>query len=74
MVPWRDEAKKVHVLRNATMNRGVTEDLLPQSTPETLFKDIVKLLGYFGDPTIHAIHRDLRKKLDGKSTHKIFVT
>lgn len=56
------------------MNRGVTEDLLPQSTPETLFKDIVKLLGYFGDPTIHAIHRDLRKKLDGKSTHKIFVT
>jgi len=70
VVPWRDEAQGLPILRKATMNRGVTEDPLPQTTFETIFKDVIKLSGYFGDPTIHAIRRDLGKELDSKSAHK----
>ncbi len=69
MVPWRDEVKRLPILRNATIDGGVTEDPLPQSTFERIFKDIIKSSGYFGDATIHAIRRDLGKKLDGKLTH-----
>lgn len=53
------------------MAKGVTKDPLSQSTFETIFKDIVKLSGYFGDATIHAIRRDLGKKLDGELTSSV---
>jgi len=29
VVPWRDKVQGLLILRKATMNRGVTEDLLP---------------------------------------------
>lgn len=71
VIPWRPEAQGLPILRNATMAKGVTKDPLSQSTFETIFKDIVKLSGYFGDATIHAIRRDLGKKLDGELTSSV---
>ena len=63
---WKDELLQTPIIRNATKQHSVTYELLPKATFETILKSILKLSGYFGTPTIHAIHRVLGKKLDGK--------
>lgn len=63
---WKDEALQLPILRNATKADGVTNEPLPQATFERILKSVLKLSGYFGTATIHAIRRSLGKKLDGK--------
>ena len=63
---WKDELLQTPIIRNATKQYGVTDEPLPKATFETILKSVLKLSGYFGTPTIHAIRRALGKKLDGK--------
>jgi len=52
------------------MQRGVTEEPLPKSTFDRIFKSMLKLSGYFGIAIVHAIRRYLLKKLNGKWSWK----
>lgn len=59
---WKDEVLQLPILRKATKPDGVVNQRLPEAT----FERVLKLLGYFGTGTIHAIRRSLGKKVDGK--------
>ena len=63
---WKDELLQMPIIRNAIKQHGVTDAPLPKATFETILKSVLKLSGYFGTPTIHAIRRALGKKLDGE--------
>lgn len=63
---WNDSLKGLPILRNATMQQGVSEEPLSKKTFDHIVKSVFKLLGYFGQATVHAIRRYLSKKVNGK--------
>lgn len=63
---WNDSVEALPILRNATMQHGVTEEPLPKRTFDRILKSVLNLSGYFGNTTIHAIRRYLGKKVNGK--------
>lgn len=63
---WTDAAKGLPVLRNATMQQGVSEQPLSKKTFDRIIKSVLNLSGYFGNATVHAIRRYLGKKVNGK--------
>ncbi len=54
------------ILRNATMQQGVTDKPLPKRTFDRILKSVLNLSGYFGNATVHAIRRCLGKKVNGQ--------
>ena len=63
---WNDSVRALPILRNATMQRGITEEPLPKRTFDRTLKSVLELSGYFGNATVHAIRRFLGKKVNGK--------
>lgn len=64
---WKNDAiEALPILRNATMQHGVTEEPLPKRTFDRILKSVFTLSGYFGNATVHAIRRYLGKKVNGK--------
>ena len=61
-----DSAKRVPVLRNATMQQGFSEEPISKKTFDRIIKSVLNLSGYFGSATVHAIRRYLGKKVNGK--------
>lgn len=65
---WTDAAKCLPILRNATMQQGVSEQPLSKKTFERIIKSVLNLSGYFGNTTVHAIRRYLGKKVNERYT------
>ena len=63
---WNDSAEALTMLRNATMQHGVTEEPLPERIFDHILKSVLILLGYLGNATVHAIRRYLGKKVNSK--------
>lgn len=63
---WNDSVMNLPILRNATMQHGVSEEPLPKRTFDRIFKAGLQRSGYFGKATVHAIRRFLAKKVNGK--------
>ncbi|MCJ1359649.1 MAG: hypothetical protein MMC33_009651, partial [Icmadophila ericetorum] len=61
---WTDSVKSLPVLRNATMQHGVSTEPLSKQTFDRIIKSVFKLSGYFGHATVHAIRRYLGKKVN----------
>lgn len=61
-----EEVLQLPILRKATKAHGVTNEALPKATFEGILNSVIKLSGYFGTATVHAIRRALGKKVDGK--------
>ena len=66
LLRWNDSTLRSPILRNATMQNGVSEDPLPKKTFDRIFKAVLERSGYFGKATVHAIRRYLGKKVNGK--------
>ena len=64
---WRESAKYLPILRNATKTKGVTKEPLPRKTLERIVKSALTTSGFFGEATIHVIRRYLGKQVHGKS-------
>lgn len=64
---WTDDAEHRPILRDATMQHGVSEKPLSKTVFSRIMRSVLRLSGFFGDPTVHAIRRYLGKKIDGKS-------
>ena len=58
--------KHLPLLRNATMQHGVSTEPLSKKTFDRIIKSVFKLSGYFDHATVHAIRRYLGKKVNGK--------
>lgn len=63
---WADGIDDLPIFRNATPDNGVTEEPLSKYMFDSIVKSVLKLSGFFGDVTIHAIRRYLGKRIDGK--------
>jgi hypothetical protein len=63
---WKDSVKGLPILRNATLEKGVSEEPLPKATFERIVRSVMRISGYFGFVTVHAIRRYVGKKLNGK--------
>ncbi|KAI9773208.1 MAG: hypothetical protein M1839_002216 [Geoglossum umbratile] len=65
---WEDAVKNLPILRNATLQKGVSETPLPRVTFERIVRSVMRMSGYFGYATVHAIRRYLGKKLNERYT------
>ncbi len=63
---WKDSAKYLPILRNATKDEGVSTEPLSRSTFQNIVKSVLKSSGFFGAATVHSIRRYLGKKINGK--------
>ena len=63
---WKDSVMALSILRNATMQQGVTDEPLLKRTFNCIIKSVLNLSGYFGNATVRAIRRCLGKKVNGK--------
>jgi hypothetical protein len=63
---WRNSVKDLPILRNVTLERGVSKEPLPKATFERIIRSVMRLSGYFGSATVHAIRRYVGKKLNCK--------
>jgi Protein of unknown function (DUF3435) len=66
ILQWEDAVKNLPILRNATLQKGVSEDPLPRATFERIVWSVMRMSGYFGYATVHAIRRYVGKKLNGE--------
>ena len=66
LLRWNDSVRELPILRNATMQRGITEEPLPKWTFDRTLKAVLNLSGYFGKATVHAIRRYLGKKVNSQ--------
>lgn len=64
---WNDSVIHLPILRNATMRDGVTNEPLLKRTFDRVLKSVLKLSGFFGPATVHAIRRFVGKKVNGNS-------
>jgi hypothetical protein len=62
---WEDSVKDLPILRNATLENGVSKEPLPKRTFERIVRSVMRASGYFGSATVHAIRRYLGKQLNG---------
>lgn len=63
---WKDSARYLPILRNATKDEGVSTEPLSRSTFQGIVKSVLKSSGFFGAATVHSIRRYLGKKINGK--------
>jgi hypothetical protein len=63
---WTDSVKNLPILRNATLENGVSKEPLPKATFERIVRSVMRISGYFGFATVHAIRHYVGKKLNGK--------
>jgi Protein of unknown function (DUF3435) len=68
---WNKSVPELPVLRNATMKDGVLTEPLPKSTFERIIKAVLVRCGYIGRITVHAMRRNLGKRVDGESTSEL---
>lgn len=66
LLRWTESAERLPILRNATMQQGVSEGPLTKKTFDRIIKSVLNSSGYFGNATIHAIRRYLGKKGNGQ--------
>lgn len=66
-----DSAEALPILRNATIQHGVTEEPLPKRIFDHILKSVLILLGYLGNATVYAIRRYLGKKVNSKWSQKM---
>ena len=63
---WTDSVKNLPILRNATLENGVSKEPLPKATFERIVRSVMRMSGYFGFSMIHAIRHYVGRKLNGK--------
>ncbi|KAI9768035.1 MAG: hypothetical protein M1839_004298 [Geoglossum umbratile] len=68
ILQWEDAVKNLPILRNATLQKGVSEEPLPRATFERIVRSVMRMSGYFGYATVHAIRRYIGKKLNERYT------
>ncbi|KAL9045573.1 MAG: hypothetical protein Q9214_001404 [Letrouitia sp. 1 TL-2023] len=67
LLQWTESAKRLPILRNATMQQGVSEEPLSKKTFDRIIKSVLNSSGYFGNAIIYAIRRYLGKKVNSQS-------
>ncbi|KAN0085538.1 AdoMet-dependent rRNA methyltransferase [Elaphomyces granulatus] len=65
---WNKSVEDLPILRNVTMEEGVTEDPMSKWTLLRIFRSTLRNAGYFCGSSIHQIRRYLGKKVDEKYT------
>ncbi|KAI9764073.1 MAG: hypothetical protein M1840_008877 [Geoglossum simile] len=65
---WNNAVQNLPILRNATLQDGVSETPLPRLIFECIVRSVMRMSGYFGHATVHAIRRYLGKKLNERYT------
>jgi hypothetical protein len=63
---WNKSVEDLPILRNVTMEEGVTEDPMSKWTFLRIFCSTLRSAGYLCGSSIHQIRRYLGKKVDGK--------
>lgn len=53
LLRWQDSVVASPILRNATMQQGVTKEPLLKRTFDCIVKSVLNLSGYFGNATVH---------------------
>ena len=78
ILPWKESVQNLPILRQVTMEHGVTEEPWAKTTFDKIFKTVAKQSGYIEAPTVHAIRRAVGKTIDGMALshlHKVvFLT
>jgi hypothetical protein len=68
LLRFRESVLKQPILRRYTMVIGVTEEPMPKSAFTENFGSALRNAGYFCATSIHAIRRQLGRKVDGRYT------
>ncbi|KAL8818514.1 MAG: hypothetical protein Q9191_007924 [Dirinaria sp. TL-2023a] len=68
LLRWTESAKRLPILRNATMQQGVSKEPLSKKTFDRIIKSVLNASRYFGNATVHAIRRYLGKKVNERYT------
>lgn len=63
-LPFHDWAQNKYVLRKCTVGGGMTEDKMPRAAFQTIFRRALRSAGYPNEASVHAIRRQLGKKID----------
>ena len=72
ILPWKESHENLPVLRQATMEQGVTEKPWAKSAFEKIFRTVAKRSGYVEVPTVRAIRRAVGKMIDGMPHSYLF--
>ena len=73
ILDFKDEVLDRPILRKCTKKDGETDEKMPKEAFLRIFRETLKNAGYFCGTSIHAIRRNLGKKVDGKS-HVSLIT
>jgi hypothetical protein len=63
---FKDSVLDLPILRKCTKAKGIIEEPMPKYAFLQIFRAILRKAGYFTGVTIHAVRRNLGKKVDGK--------
>lgn len=64
---FNDNALDRPILRHCTKSGGTSDAPMPRSAFDNILRSTLTNAGYVSGPSIHAIRRQLGKKVDGKS-------
>jgi hypothetical protein len=67
-LPFKELALSQPILRKCTKAKGVSDEPMPRSAFTDIFGTTLKNVGYFCATSIHAIRRQLGKKVDERYT------
>jgi hypothetical protein len=67
ILSFKESALDRPILRKCTKEKGTTEEKMPKKAFLRIFAAMMKKAGYFCGTSIHAVRRNLGKKVDGKS-------
>ena len=68
LLRWTDDVQFLPIVRNATMQNGVTKEPLSKATFSKIVKSVLNLSGFFEGATVHAIRRYVGKQINGRSS------
>jgi hypothetical protein len=63
---YRESAADRPIIRKCTKANGVTEEPMPKSAFTAIFNKTLQNAGYLCSTSVHAIRREIGKKVDGK--------
>jgi hypothetical protein len=64
---WDDSVLDRPILRKWTKAGGISDEPMPESAFTAIFKSTLQNAGYLTSTSVHAIRRQLGKKVDGKT-------
>lgn len=73
VLSYKEAALDRPILRKCTKAEGVTEEPMPKATFLAIYEKTMKNAGYLCGTSIHAIRRQLGKKVDGESSMSFHI-